>query len=81
MCAQSLVTADGVFVIPGAYPSFTVQKSNSGTSVTGVLMIVGESDSGPSWDLEADVSQNFYGPTEGLPGPRPSTAAVTSSTL
>lgn len=61
---QQLVTPDGIFTIPGSYPSFTVQKSNSGLATTGVLFLVGEADQGPDWTLEADLSNVAFGPTE-----------------
>jgi hypothetical protein len=60
--ALTAQTSDGLFVIPGAYVSQKVESPNSGVSTTGVIMLVGESDAGPAFDEETDITQNFYGP-------------------
>jgi hypothetical protein len=62
--AQSFVTDAGVLVIPGAYPSFTVQNSASGLSATGVIFLIGEADGGPDFTLETDLTQNAFGPDQ-----------------
>lgn len=51
-------------VIPGAYSDIKVQSSNSGLATTGVLMLVGEADAGPSFASEADLELNSFGPDQ-----------------
>lgn len=63
--ANQYTTSDGVLLdIPGAYPSVSVQTSNSGLATTGVIMLVGEADSGPDYTLESDLSTNYFGPDQ-----------------
>lgn len=62
--AQRYITDDGVLVIPGAYPSVKVQKTNSGIATSGVLFLVGEADAGAAWSQETDLATNFFAPTE-----------------
>jgi hypothetical protein len=62
--AQRYVTTEGELIIPGAYPSITVQKPNSGLATSGVIFLIGEADAGPAWSQEADLSVNFFAPTE-----------------
>lgn len=62
--AQSYATDQGTLVEPGAYPDIKVQKNNSGLSTTGVLLLIGEAESGPAWSQESDLSQNFFGPDQ-----------------
>lgn len=60
--AQQFVTEDGTLIVPGAYPKITVQTNNSGLATTGILMLVGESDSGPDFKKEADLDSNSFAP-------------------
>lgn len=60
--AQSFQTNAGLLVIPGAYPSFTVENQNSGIATTGVLFLAGEADQGPDATLEDDINSNAFGP-------------------
>ncbi len=62
--AQQYVSEDATFTVPGAYPSIKVQRQNSGLATTGVLFLIGEAEAGPDYSLEADLTQNFYGPDE-----------------
>jgi hypothetical protein len=62
--AQSYVTDAGTLIIPGAYSSIKVETSNSGLATTGVLMLVGEADAGPSYTLESDLQANSFGPDQ-----------------
>jgi hypothetical protein len=60
--AQSYQTDQGLLVEAGAYPDIKVQRNNSGLSTTGVLLLIGEAESGPAWTQETDLSENFFGP-------------------
>lgn len=62
--AQSYVTDAGTLIIPGAYSSIKVETSASGLSTTGVLMLVGEAEAGPRFDLEEDLQANAFGPDQ-----------------
>lgn len=62
--ALSFVTENGTLIIPGAYPTIKVAADNSGLSATGILMLVGEADAGPKWDLESDLEANAFGPDQ-----------------
>lgn len=62
--AQSFVTDQGTLIIPGAYPSIKVETANSGLATTGVLMLVGEADSGPRFSLEESLQDNSFGPDQ-----------------
>ncbi|NDD54138.1 hypothetical protein EBZ39_09715 [bacterium] len=62
--AQSYVTDAGTLIIPGAYSTIKVESSNSGLATTGVLMLVGEADAGPRFDLEEDLQLNVFGPDQ-----------------
>lgn len=62
--AQSYVTDAGTLIIPGAYSQIKVQTANSGLATTGVLMLVGEADSGPRFSLEEDLELNAFGPDQ-----------------
>lgn len=64
--AQQFVTTDGNLIIPGAYPKISVQQQNAGLSVSGVIALVGEAATGPSYsqetgDLEDSVT---FGPDQ-----------------
>lgn len=62
--AITYLSDNGLLVIPGAYPQFTVQSAPSGNAVTGVLFLVGESDSGPDFTLESSLGDNAFGPDQ-----------------
>lgn len=62
--ALQAVTPDAVLTIPGATATFRVQSNPGGLATSGVLILLGESDQGPAWSQEADLSQNFFGPDE-----------------
>lgn len=62
--AQSTITNGTTLIIPGAYPSITVQTSNSGLAANGVIMLVGEANAGPDYTLESDITLNGYGPDQ-----------------
>lgn len=61
--AQQFVTDDGVLIVPGAYPKITVQNAPSGLATTGVLVVIGEADSGPAFTEETEaLDLNAFGP-------------------
>lgn len=62
--AQSFVTTSGTLIIPGATVETRVQTSNSGLATSGILMLVGEADSGPDFSAETDLSLNSFGPDQ-----------------
>lgn len=62
--AQSYVTDAGTLIIPGAYSQIKVQTANSGLATTGVLMLVGEANTGPRFSLEEDLELNAFGPDQ-----------------
>lgn len=62
--AKSLVTDAGTLFIPGAYAKYTVQSNPSNLATTGVLMLIGEADSGPDYTLESDLELNAFGPDQ-----------------
>ena len=58
------VDSTGSYTIPGAYPSITVAPTNSGLATTGVLVLVGEADSGAVYSAEPDLASNYFGPDQ-----------------
>lgn len=63
--AFQYVTSSGTLIIPGAYTELNVSPQNAGLGTTGVLMLVGESDSGPSYvDEGSDLYKNSFGPDQ-----------------
>ena len=62
--ALQYVDSTGVYTIPGAYPSITVAPTNSGLATTGVLVLVGEADSGAAYSAETDLASNYFGPDQ-----------------
>lgn len=61
--AQVYVDTDGTLVIPGAYPKVAVVAATGGVSTTGVLLLLGESETGPSYSDE-DPTLNSFGPDQ-----------------
>ena len=49
--------------IPGAYPVVIVQSQPVGLGLSGVLVIMGEADGGPSYNQVA-LKNNFFGPNQ-----------------
>ncbi len=60
--AQSFQSASVNQIIPGSVVDIKVETPNSGLSTTGILMLVGEADSGPDVLSEDDIATNGYGP-------------------
>ena len=51
----------GELFIPAAYPSITVAPANGGLATSGVLVLLGEAESGPSFSEETDLGDNSFG--------------------
>jgi hypothetical protein len=62
--AQQFVTDSGTLIIPSAKASWRVATESAGLSTSGVIMLVGEAESGPSFDLEDKLSDNAFGPDQ-----------------
>lgn len=63
--ALSYVSDQGVFKIPGSYPSITVENTASNLAVNGVIAIIGEASAGPAYTQVSDITaQSSYGPDE-----------------
>lgn len=62
--AQSYVTEAGTLIIPSAVSDIKVATANAGLATTGVLMLVGEADAGPRFDLESSLQDNSFGPDQ-----------------
>jgi hypothetical protein len=62
--AQQVTTTGGTFTVPGAYPDEIIQNTPGGLSTTGVIAIIGESDSGPAFseELPGMLNKNGFGP-------------------
>lgn len=58
--AQQYVSDSGTIYLAGGYASYKVQKTLGGLSTTGVLMLVGEADQGPSYSEETKLADNWY---------------------
>ncbi len=62
--AQSFSTTSGTLIIPGVYSTITVQTANGGLSTNGVLVLIGEANSGPDYTQEANLQLNAFGPDQ-----------------
>jgi hypothetical protein len=62
--ALSYTTTDGTLYIPSAPAKWDVAPSTSGTSTTGVVVLVGEASDGPSYLDEDVTSTSVYGPSQ-----------------
>jgi hypothetical protein len=62
--ALTFVSTDGTLVIPSAPASWETAPANSGVSTTGVVVLVGEADTGPDFTSESDITQSFFGPRQ-----------------
>jgi len=62
--AQAYQTPQGTLIVPGAYPNIEVEASASGLPVSGVMVLMGESDAGPAYSQETALSQNWFSPTQ-----------------
>jgi hypothetical protein len=51
--------------VPGGYNQVTVQSSPVGTSSSGIILLIGEADGGPSYSQDATtLTNNFFGPSD-----------------
>lgn len=63
--AQVFNGPDGSQVVPGATAGFTVKSSAGGLATTGVVMLVGEADGGPSWSVDTISNlKTGFGPNQ-----------------
>lgn len=63
--SQSFATDQGLLVVPGSYASYTVKAENVGLGTTGVIMLVGEAEAGPSFSQEGlKLKDNAFGPDQ-----------------
>lgn len=63
--AQQFVDENGnVLTDPGTYVTPQVASTSSGVATSGVITIVGEADQGPGWEDEADITQNYFSPSQ-----------------
>ncbi len=62
--AQQFITDSGNLIIPSAVAKFTVQTQNGGLATSGIIALIGEADSGPSFDQETDDLEDVisFGP-------------------
>lgn len=60
----TFVSTNGTLVIPSAPASWETAPANSGVSTTGVVILVGESDIGPDYSSESDITLNYFGPRQ-----------------
>lgn len=61
--ALTHVTTEGTLIRPGAYASYKVTQDAAGLATTGVVMLVGEAESGPDYSIE-DVTESWFGPDQ-----------------
>jgi hypothetical protein len=63
--ASQYTTSNGVtLIVPGAYAEAQVVSTPSAVAANGILMVIGEADSGPSYAEEEDITQNAFGPDQ-----------------
>jgi hypothetical protein len=62
--ALSFVDTDGTLYIPSAPAKWDVAPSASGTSTTGVVVLVGEADGGPAFSDEDVTKTSAFGPNQ-----------------
>ena len=61
----SYTTTDGqTLIVPGAYAEAQVVSTPSTLAANGILMVIGEANSGPDFTLESDLSKNTFGPDQ-----------------
>lgn len=61
--SQRLVTPNVNTVIPGAYVNYTVQSQPVGVSTSGIVVLIGEADGGPSYK-DTTLSASLYTPSQ-----------------
>lgn len=59
--AQTVNFDSATLILPGSYPSITVQSSVAGLSTNGVVVLLGEADAGPDFSKEEDLQLNAFG--------------------
>ena len=61
--SQRLTTPNVNTVIPGTYVNYTVQNSPVGVAASGILLIMGEADGGPSYE-QTSLASSVYSPQQ-----------------
>jgi hypothetical protein len=63
--ALQYTTSNGqTLIVPGGYADAQVVATPSSVAANGILMVVGEADSGPAFSEELDLTQNAFGPDQ-----------------
>ena len=63
--ASQYTTSNGTtLIVPGAYADTKVVATPGNVAANGILMVVGEADSGPDYSQETDITQNSFGPDQ-----------------
>lgn len=64
MASQYTTDSGTTLLIPGAYAETQVKATPSTVAANGIILVVGEADSGPSYAEETDISLNAFGPDQ-----------------
>lgn len=62
---KSYTSDAGTVKIPGFYVRTQVQNGSGGVGANGVVVIIGEADTGPDYSQETSLRDNAYGPLQG----------------
>lgn len=62
--AQSFTNEHGTFYVPGSTVSTKVQGATGGLAATGIILLIGEATSGPSFAEEVALNDNAFGPDQ-----------------
>lgn len=64
MALQYTTDSGQTLIVPGAYAETQVKATPSTVAANGIILAVGEADSGPAYSEEEDLSQNGFGPDQ-----------------
>jgi hypothetical protein len=64
MALQYTTESGQTLIVPGAYAETQVKSTPSTVAANGIILAVGEADSGPSYSEETDITQNAFGPDQ-----------------
>ena len=64
MSLQYTTSNGQTLIVPGGYADAQVVATPSTVAANGILMVVGEADSGPAFSEELDLTQNAFGPDQ-----------------
>jgi hypothetical protein len=62
--ALAFTNTEGTQIVPGATVSWKASQARGGNSTGGIVVLVGEADSGPDFTLESDLNLNAFGPDQ-----------------